>query len=161
MDNNSKKEIDRSQTVTGYDSFNTPYARGLAEENKKKAARSAARLKPANEVWAVVNGLEYLTTETIEILKQRAQEWFDEWPLGEPMYCRRDGYQFVIHTNQVAILLGIPIRTAQEILQANRIVLGKKKNDYVSVKEFCKLNNQDEEDCRRALHDIRPDDSID
>jgi hypothetical protein len=141
--------------------FNSPEARAIAEKNKKKAAESAASLKPSNEVYAVVNGLEYLTPETIEILKQRGQEWFDTWPIGEPMYSRNDGYQFVIHSNQVAELLGIPIRTAQEILQANRMVLGKNKNDYVSVKEFCKLNGQDEEDCRFALRGIQPDFSID
>ena len=141
--------------------FNSPAARAQAEKDKKRARESAANLKPSEEVYAVVNGLEYLTAETIEILTQRGQEWFDEWPIGEPMYSRNDGYQFVIHSNQVAELLRIPIRTAQEILQANRIVLGKKKNDYVSVKEFCKLNRQDEEDCRRALRDIKPDYSID
>lgn len=141
--------------------FNTPEARAVAEKNKRRAAQSAAALKPSTEAYAIVNGLEYLTAETIEILKQRAQEWFDEWPIGEPMYSRNDGYQFIIHSNQVAQLIGIPIRTAQEILKANRILLGKSKNDYVSVKEFCKLNGQDEEDCRRALRDIKPDFSID
>lgn len=140
--------------------FNTPWARAQAEKSKKKAAESAANLKPSNEVYAIVNGLEYLTPETIKILTQRGQEWFDEWPIGEPMYSRNDGYQFVIHSNQVAQLLGIPLRTAQEILQAYRIVLGKDKNDYVSVKEFCKLNKQDEDDCRRALRDIKPDYSV-
>jgi hypothetical protein len=147
--------------MTLQEKFNTPEARAQAEKNKEKAKRSAAGLKPSNEVYAIVNGLEYLTPETIKILKQRAAEWFDEWPYGEPMYSRNDGYQFVIHSNQVAELIGIPIRTAQEILQANRILLGKKKNDYVSVKEFCKLNAQDEEDCRKALRHIKPDYSID
>src|ERR1044072_511259 len=134
--------------------FNTPHAKALAAKNKEIAARSAVRLKPSDGVYAVINGLEYLTPETIEILKQRAQEWFDEWPLGEPMYCRNDGYQFVIHANQVAQLFQISLRQAQEVLQANRISLGKDSTDYVSVKEFCKLNKQDEEDCRRALRDI-------
>ena len=136
--------------------FKTPHAKANAEKNKKRAAESAATLKPSKEVWAVVNGLEYLTAETIEILKQRAQEWFDLWPLGEPQYKRDDGYQFVIHTNQVADLLQINIRTAQELLQVTRRLLGKSENSYVSVKEFCKMNEFDEEDVRRALRDIEP-----
>ncbi|WP_205508753.1 hypothetical protein [Longitalea arenae] len=138
------------------DMFNTPEARAIAEKNKKKALKSAARLKPSKKVWAVVNGLEYLTAETIAILTQRGQEWFDEWPLGEPMYSRNDGYQFVIHANQVAQLLDIPIRTAQELLKVTRQLLGKAENRYVSVKEFCKINELDEEDARRALRDIPP-----
>lgn len=140
--------------MTEQELFNTPQAKAQAAKSKKKAARSATKLKPSDEVYAVINGLEYLTPETIKILKQRAQEWFDEWPLGEPMYCRNDGYQFVIHANQVAQLFQISLRQAQDVLQANRITLGKGSNDYVSVKEFCKLNKQDEEDCRRALRDI-------
>lgn len=140
--------------------FNTPEARAQAEKSKKKALESIAKLKPSEEPYIVINGLPYLTAEGIEMLKQRAMEWFDENPLGEPMYARNDKYQFVIHTNQVAELFGCGIRKAQLILEDNRQALGKKKTDYVSVKEFCKENNQDEEDVRRALSDIPPDFSI-
>ncbi|OQP51183.1 hypothetical protein [Niastella populi] len=140
--------------------FNSPEARAQAEKSKKKALESIARLKPGEAPYFVVNGLPYLTAEGIEILKQRAMEWFDEFPLGEPMYARNDKYQFVIHTNQVAELLGCGIRKAQMILASNRAILGKEKNDFISVKEFSRLIKQDEEDIRRALRDIGPDHSI-
>lgn len=140
--------------------FNSPEARAQAEKSKKKALESIAKLKPTEEPYFIVNGLPYLTAEGIEILTQRAMEWFDEYPLGEPMYSRKDKYQYAIHTNQVAELLGCGIRKAQLILADNRAVLGKEKNDFVSVKEFCRLTRQDEEDIRRALRDIPQDFSI-
>jgi hypothetical protein len=142
------------------DIFNTPHALAQAEESKKRARETAAMLKPSDEVWAVVGDIQYLTPESIEILKQRGQSWHDENRLGEPRYSRNDGYQFVIHSNQVAALLGRNIRTAQEILQANRLALGKGKNDYITVKEFCDLNHLPEEETRKALKHIQPDFSI-
>jgi hypothetical protein len=121
------------------DMFKTPYALANAAMHKKRALKSARKLKPTGEVWAVVNGLEYLTPETIKIITQRGQQWYDKWPIGEPMYSRRDNYQFVIHSNQVAEMLQISIRKAQDLLAACRLALGKDENGYVSVKEFCHL----------------------
>jgi hypothetical protein len=139
------------------DPFKTPYALANAAMHKKRALKSARKLKPTAEVWAVVNGLEYLTPETIKILTQRGQQWHDAWPIGEPMASRRDNYQFVIHSNQVAEMLQISIRKAQDLLAACRLALGKDENGYVSVKEFCHLQKFDEEDFRKALNCIAPD----
>jgi hypothetical protein len=147
--------------MTEEELFNTPFAKANAEKNKKKAAKTAATLKPSAKVWAVVNGLELLTPESIEILKQRGQEWHDKWPLGEPQYSRNDGYQFVIHSNQVAEIYDCDIRKAQEMLVVVRAAVGKEKGSFVSVKEFCKIFKEDEEDFRRALRDIKPDLKID
>jgi len=143
--------------MTEAELFNSPQAKAQAAKSKKEALKSIAELKPSEEVWAVVNGLEMLTAETITILTQRAMEWFDRWPLGEPMYSRNDGYQFVIHTNQVMELLEISDRKAQDLLMVARKTLGKDPNGYVSVKEFCHLNKLDEEDVRKALREIKPD----
>jgi hypothetical protein len=142
---------------TPQDMFKTPYALANAAKNKKRARRSARELKPSGEVWAVVNGLEYLTPETIKILTQRGQQWHDKWPLGEPMYSRNDGYQFVIHTNQIMDLLNIQLRTAQDLLAVTRESLGKPKKSYVSVKEFCFINHLPEDEVREALRKIKPD----
>lgn len=147
--------------MTEEELFNTPAARAQAEKSKKKAAETAATLQPSTEVWAVVNGLEYLTAETIGILKQRGQAWHDKWPIGEPMYSRNDGYQFVIHSNQVSELYGCGIRKAQEMLATVRASVGKEEGSFVSVKEFCFIHHEDEEDFRRALRDIQPDFKID
>jgi hypothetical protein len=147
--------------MTEEELFNTPYARAQAEKSKKKAAETAATLQPSADVWAVVNGLEYLTAETIEILKQRGQEWHDKWPLGEPHYSRNDGYQFVIHSNQISEIYGCGIRKAQDMLAVVRQTVGKEEGSFVSVKEFCFVHKEDEEDFRRALRDIQPDFKID
>ena len=144
--------------MTEQELFNTPQAKAQAAKSKKRALQSIAELKPSEEVYAVVNGLEMLTAETITILTQRAMAWFDRWPLGEPRYSRNDGYQFVIHTNQIMEMLGCSISKAQDMLRDTRMTLGKKdKNAYISVKEFCWMFEYDEEDFRRALRDIKPD----
>ena len=143
--------------MTEEELLNSDYAKAQAEKSKKRARKTAAKLKPSKEVWAVVGDIEYLTPESIEILKKRGQEWHDKNRLGEKMACRDDGWQFVIDSYEVAALLRRDIRTAQEILQANRLSLGKRKNDHVTVKEFCDLNHLPEEETREALKRIKPD----
>ena len=148
--------------MTQEELFNTPEARAQAEKSKKKARETAALLKPSEEVWAVINGLEYLTEETIEILKQRGQEWHDTWPIGEPHFKSDDDrYQFVIHSNQVAEMYKCGVRKAQEMLAAVRLSIGKDEGSFVSVKEFCFVHKENEEDFRRALRGIEQDFSID
>lgn len=148
--------------MTQEELFNTPKARAQAEKSKAKARETVATLKPSEEVWAVINGLEYLTEETIAILKQRGQEWHDEWPIGEPHFKTDDEkYQFVIHSNQVAEMYGCGIRKAQDMLAVVRATVGKDEGSFVSVKEFCFVHKEDEEDFRRALRDIQPDFGID
>jgi hypothetical protein len=44
--------------------------------------------------------------------------------------------RLVIQTNDITKVLGINIRTAQRLLQTIREELGRKKKDYVSIKEF-------------------------
>jgi len=146
--------------MTEEELLNSPFALAQAEKSKKKARKTAAKLKPSNEVW-VVNGLEFLTAETIAILTQRGQEWHDENPLGEKMYCRNDGYQFIIHSHEVQQLYNCGIRKAQDMLAAVRAVVGKDEGSYVSVKEFCKIIKEDEEDFRKALKYLDPNFSPD
>ncbi|HEX6428120.1 MAG TPA: hypothetical protein VF008_10560 [Niastella sp.] len=136
--------------------LNSDYAKEQAEISKKRARETAVALKPWDEIVTVIGDINYLTAESIEILKQRGQEFHDENRLGEKMFCRDDGYKFFITSKEVAALLGKHIRTAQEILQANRLALGKGKNDHVTIKEFCKLNHLPEEDTRNALKYIDP-----
>jgi hypothetical protein len=141
--------------------LNSEYAKEQAEISKKRARETAAELKPWDEIEAVVGDIVYLTPESIELLKQRGQEFHDENRLGEKMACRDDGFKFFITSKEAAALLGKHIRTAQEILRTNRQALGKGKNDLVTVKEFCKLNNLPEEETRKALKHFEPDFSID
>jgi hypothetical protein len=143
--------------MTEEELLNSPFALEQAEKSKKKALKTAAKLKPSKKVWAVIGDLEYLTPKTIAILIQRGQEFHDNNRLGEPRPCRRDGWQFVIHSNQVQALFNIHIRTAQDVLSAIRKALGKGKNNYVTVNEFCDLNKLPEDETREALKRIKPD----
>jgi hypothetical protein len=56
-----------------------------------------------------------------------------------------------IEAKQAAEILGRDIRTAQKLLKATREALGKRKNAYVSVKEFCEQNHLPEDETREAL----------
>lgn len=134
--------------------LNSPEARAQAEKSKQQALKSIATLQPWNEECFEFNGLTYLTAGTIEILTKRAMEWFDENPLGEPMYSRNDGYQYTIHSDQIVQVHRVASRTAQLLLFICRKVLGKPEGCCVSVKEFCKIHFLDEEDLRRALRDV-------
>lgn len=143
--------------MTEEELLSSPYALEQAEKSKKKALRSAAKFKPSKQVWAVIEGLEWLTAETIAILTERGQRWHDKHRLGEPMYSRDDGYQFVIHVHEIMQLYNTKERTAQRMLAAVRKSIGKNPKSFVTVKEWCSTVERDEEDFRKALRAIQPD----
>lgn len=60
-------------------------------------------------------------------------------------------HRLVIHTDDITKVLGINIRTAQRLLQTIRETLGRRKNDYVSIKEFADYVHLNEEDVKRTL----------
>jgi len=59
--------------------------------------------------------------------------------------------RLVIHTNDITKILGINIRTAQRLLQSIREELGRKKKDYVSIKEFADYVHLTEEKVMQNL----------
>lgn len=59
--------------------------------------------------------------------------------------------RLVIHTNDITKILGINIRTAQRLLQSIREELGRKKKDYVSIKEFAEHVHLGEEEVKQNL----------
>jgi hypothetical protein len=71
-------------------------------------------------------------------------------PRGEPMYSRPAPWRCVIKVNDIAYLLRICDRYAQEKLRELKVDLGKK---YVTVKEFCEAYLFDEEYVQRLLND--------
>src|SRR5690349_7790453 len=102
--------------MTEYEFLNSDDPNNQLEKSKKRALQSIAKLKPSKEVWTVVNGIEYVTAETLEILKRRAMEWFDRYPHGEPMFSRNKDHQFIIHPNQVMKLLKVSEPIAWDLL---------------------------------------------
>jgi hypothetical protein len=143
--------------MTEEELLNSPYALEQAEISKKRARETAKTLKPSEEVWSVVNGLEMLTAETIAILIQRGQEWHDKNRLGEKMFCRDDGYKFILYSNELAQILGCGIRKAQKLLAIVRATLGIVEDRDVTVKEFCDQFKYNEDDFRKALKHADPD----
>ena len=59
--------------------------------------------------------------------------------------------RLVIHTDDITKILGINIRTAQRLLQTIREELGRKKKDYVSIKEFADYVHLGEEEVKENL----------
>ncbi|MBO9205178.1 MULTISPECIES: hypothetical protein [Niastella] len=59
--------------------------------------------------------------------------------------------RLVIHTNDITKILGINIRTAQRLLQTIREELGRKKKDYVSIKEFADFVHLAEDKVTQSL----------
>jgi hypothetical protein len=60
-------------------------------------------------------------------------------------------HRLVIHTDDITKVLGINIRTAQRLLQTIRETLGRRKKDYVSIKEFADYVHLDEEKVKKTL----------
>jgi hypothetical protein len=65
---------------------------------------------------------------------------------GKPVVQR-----LVIHTDDITKILGINIRTAQRLLQTIREELGRKKKDYVSIKEFADYVHLGEDEVKQNL----------
>jgi transposase-like protein len=59
--------------------------------------------------------------------------------------------RLVIHTNDITKILGINIRTAQRLLQSIRESLGRKKKDYVSIREFADYVHLSEAEVKQNL----------
>ena len=65
-----------------------------------------------------------------------------------------------ITAKQVSQILGIHVRSAQEMLKTIREKLGKLKMAYVSLEEFCFETKLPKEDVLRSLESITPDPEI-
>ena len=59
--------------------------------------------------------------------------------------------RLVIHTNDITKILGINIRTAQRLLQTIREELGRRKKDYVSIREFAEYVHLAEDEVKKNL----------
>jgi hypothetical protein len=68
-----------------------------------------------------------------------------------PSSARRATNRLVIHTNDITKILGINIRTAQRLLQTIREELGRKKKEYISIREFAEYVHLEEEEVKQNL----------
>lgn len=103
--------------------------------------------------------------ENTKTLALRAKIYEEKNPMGEPMYKRVKWVQMVIRAFEVAQIYKCTIKTAQKMLREvredDRIKYPgmKKQRRYVSIKRFCEVHNDDEQDLRKHLAELHgPDD---
>lgn len=58
---------------------------------------------------------------------------------------KKDTTRIVIYAKDIERITGRRLRTCYAILQKIRVFYNKKKNDFVTAKEFCSFLNIDEE----------------
>jgi hypothetical protein len=119
----------------------------------------AERPRTVCELTALLQGGTMENTETLAI---RGQLWEEANPLGEAMYKRKKFVQMVIRVFEVAQIYGCHIKTAQEMLREVRDkdhahYPGSKLRRFVSIKKFCAVHNEDEEDLRKHLAELHGD----
>ncbi len=115
------------------------------------------------QIHDVISDLRDGIMENTETLELRGQLWEEANPNGEAMYLRKKWVQMVIRAFEVAQIYGCHIDTAQEML---REVRDKERENhpysklrrYVSIKKFCAVHNEDEEDLRKHLAELHGDD---
>ncbi|WP_205513388.1 hypothetical protein [Longitalea arenae] len=110
------------------------------------------------KIREVAEDLRQGIMESTETLALRAKLWEEANPLGEPMYKRKKWVQMVIRAFEVAQIYNCHIKTAQamirEVRDKDRESDGdavRKQRRSVSIKKFCAVHDEDEEDLRRHL----------
>jgi hypothetical protein len=101
--------------------------------------------------------------ENTETLELRAKLYEDANPDGEPMFKRKKWVQMVIRAFEVAQIFGCHIDTAREMLRAVREKEQEEYPDskprrYASIKKFCAVHHEDEEDLRKHLVELHGND---
>jgi hypothetical protein len=98
--------------------------------------------------------LRYMVRYIWRSLKKR-HRWMREYRKRhrKRVYKRsRRPTRFIIYPHDIAEIFGVHIRTAQRMMRDARFLLGKRKRSCVTVKEFCRLNELDEESMLWAIH---------
>jgi hypothetical protein len=104
--------------------------------------------------------------ESAETTALRAKLWEEANQNGEPLYKRKKWVQMVIRAFEVAQIYGCHIDTAQQMLREVREKERETNPDskvrrYVSIKKFCAVHNEDEEDIRKHLAELHGNDDDD
>jgi hypothetical protein len=94
----------------------------------------------------------------MEIYKQRVKAWHEKYPLGEPYFKRSGPWRMFIEVEDIMVMYNKPLRWAQRLLANIRVVAGKSKNASISVKQFCELEELDEEHTREFLDELHKND---
>jgi hypothetical protein len=128
--------------------------------------REEIAVERPRKIHEVMEDLRDGIMESVETLELRAKLWEEANPWGELMYKREKWVQMVIRAFEVAQIIGCHIDTAREMLREVREEERENYPDsklrrYVSIKKFCAVHNQDEEDLRKHLAELHGADDDD
>lgn len=120
----------------------------LAEPGSFNIARDIA--EKLGQRLAEPNGMFSPDPET---LRERKRMWLIANPMGEEPMCKpMPNFRMVIHSDEVAALCGVNLRTAQEMLKEIRDELKMKRKIPVSIRTFCiYFPIYNEEELRKGL----------
>lgn len=110
-----------------------------------------------DEIWCVIGSMYYGHPTTDTILEARAQMWRDMHPpdpRGTRMYKRDDEYIVTMFAHDLMRVLPCSERTAYRLLQETRVKMNKHKRYYVTVEEWCFINEYPEHIMRKKLAEI-------
>jgi hypothetical protein len=109
------------------------------------------------EIWCKLGHLWYGHPVTPLLLEYKGLLWLGSHPpdpRGKKMYKRPAPYVVNMQAKDLVLVLDIGLRTAQRLLQMARVALNKKKNAYITVEEFCFLNDLKEETIQKKLAEL-------
>lgn len=107
------------------------------------------------KVHGMRKNLRFAAVCTHAAAKRSARRYFElkrRNKKGEPMYKRFGLWRMVIYPSDIVKLLGIRIRTAQEMLQNTRFLLGVPPRSYVALNDFCRINDMNVDFVRETLN---------
>lgn len=120
----------------------------------------------SRKVYELAELLKDGILENTKTLALRGKLWEEANPNGEAMYKRKKFVQMVIRAFEVAQIYGCHIDTAREMLREVRekereTYPESKLRRYVSIKKFCAVFHDDEEDIRKHLAELHGNDDDD
>jgi hypothetical protein len=149
--------------LASLDSFGEPYP---PKKRLPALTREEIAAERPRQVYQLSELLQDGIMENTKTLALRAKIWEEANPDGEPMYKRKKFVLMVIRALEVAQIYGCHLNTAQEMLREVRdkereIYPNSKLRRYVSIKKFCAVHNEDEENLRKHLAELHGDDDDD
>jgi hypothetical protein len=118
----------------------------------------------SDQIWCVIGAIYYGLEASERLLDRNAQKWIDANPpdpRGIRMYKRGENYVATMFTRDLMRVLGVSERTAQRLLEKTRVRLNKDKRYYVTVEEYCIINEYPEHIMRKKLAEIYGNDDDD
>lgn len=146
--------------LASLDSYDEPFP---PQERLPALTREEIAAERPRKVYELAELLKDGILENTQTLELRAKLYEEANSKGEPMYKRAKWVQMVIRAFEVAQIYGCHINTAQEMLREVRekereIYPDSKLRRSVSIKKFCAVHNEDEEDLRKHLAELHGND---